>query len=244
MKRKIFLITFCFFLFLFPISVFSIEENLTKTATTSSQSSPEGKVNQAIKNLKEKIATKVAELSKKNKRTITGLVKNKEEKNLQILFENKNYSINTDDLMTKFYQITGNSQKEITLKEINKDDYLIILGSEIDNLINADFIYKQEQYLVETGKITEINKNDYSVSVITNNKIEYILDVELKTKQLMMDIKTFQALTTGFSKLKIGDNIHFISYQPKTKTNRVSLIRYLIIPQEYFLMPETTKSAK
>lgn len=235
-----FSIIFLFYLILHG-KVFSQEKNSEKLATPSPSITNDVKIDQSIKNLKEKIATKVAEITKKNKKIIAGLLKKTKDKTLQLKKENLDITVSFDELTTKFYQIKSNSLREIEKKDLANENYLLVVGSEFDNLLTADAIYQYQPYFVGSGKITEINKNDYSFAVITPEKETYIFDVETSTKQQIMDIKTYQVQSAGFSKLKVGDAIHFVSYLPDNNSKRASLIRYLLIPQEYFIIPSEKK---
>lgn len=90
---------------------------------------------------------------------------------------------------------------------------------------------------MKSGKITEVNKDDYYIKVITSTKDTITLDIENATSMTMMDIKSLEAAKVGFSKLKEGDTIHFTVKRTgdEKEQNRYSAERLLIIPQEYFL---------
>jgi hypothetical protein len=90
-------------------------------------------------------------------------------------------------------------------------------------------------YAVLSGKITDINKDDFSIKVSTTDKDTYTLDIENSTNQTLMDIKTLELDKIGFSKLKEGDTIHFVIKKTGTeKEKRFTAIKLVIIPQEYF----------
>ncbi|MDH7476390.1 MAG: hypothetical protein QHH09_02880 [Microgenomates group bacterium] len=187
---------------------------------------------------KEKIATKVAELVKEEKKAFAGRIISFKDNFIEIKKdENTTYSIKIDTTLTKIYQITGQGKKEITLDDLNKDDYIIVTGPLIDKTVNANYIYVDEQFTVLAGKIIETNTEDYSIKVSTLAKEDYILDIETSTKMNMINVKTLEIEKTGFSKLKNNDRVVFVIKKgaKKEEKNRFSASKILVIPQEYFL---------
>lgn len=190
---------------------------------------------ETIKSLKDKIATKVAELRQKNKKIVSGVISKKEGNNIELKSEEKIYKVVTDELLTIYYLITNNSQREIKAQDLTKGDFIIAVGPLVEDSINANYIYKDQPYLVALGKVLEVNKENYYLKVETTGKDEYIVDIEVSTKQQILDIKTLTPVPSGFSKIKEGDFIHFSAKKPETeKSSRISASRILIVPQEYF----------
>src|SRR3989338_3375927 len=191
----------------------------TKTLLPSPEASasPTTVVDRDIQQLKDKIGNKVLEIRKKN---------NNGEEN-QIKF---------DDTLTKYFKITGAQKKEIKVDDIKKNDYAIVSGVVTDNIITANVVLIDEKFLVDSGKITEINKDNYNIKVLTSDKNTYSLDFETNTKQYMINIKTLLKETVGFSKLKEGDTVHFVVKKTgDEKNNNYSALKIMIIPQEYFI---------
>lgn len=205
------------------------------TATIVPTSSQEEK---EIDKLKEKIATKVAELKKQNQQVFTGYITKITDIGFKIKTnDDKEYEIKIDSLLSKLYQIVGTTKEEIKQKDLKTDLYVIITGPLIDKTVNANYIYADEEYFVGVGKITQINKDDLSFQIITTEKETYTLDVEGTTKQQMLNIKTQEIEKSGFSKLKEGDSLHFVfkkTAKDKDKS-RFSAQRLFLLPQEYFI---------
>lgn len=208
----------------------------TKTASASASSEEKD-----VRQLREKIAQKVEEM-KKDERAYTGVVTKKQDRSLEILVVDgvveKKYTVNIDDTLTKLYKIGGTSKKEIKLSDIETGNYVIVLGQMLDNKIEADELSIDEQFIVRSGKISELSKSDYYYKIITFDKEEYTLDIQSLTKQFMMNVKTKEIEKTGFSKVKEGDNIHFVVSKTNPgeskEKNRFDAVRILIIPQEFF----------
>ncbi|MFQ5452212.1 MAG: hypothetical protein ACE5DQ_01490, partial [Candidatus Paceibacterota bacterium] len=79
---------------------------------------------------------------------------------------------------------------------------------------------------------------------VTTEKADLTLDVEKSTVQRILNTETIKLESTGFSKFKAGDRIHFVIKKPKKDgEKRASAIRIIIIPQEYFTKIDTKKSS-
>lgn len=193
--------------------------------------------NSAIENLKEKVANKVEELRKKNNRAIAGFVLKISKTSIQIKTPaNDDYEVKLDETLTKYYKVLGTTQEESKLSDIGKGDYIIVTGVITDKIINANSVFTDEAYLVESGKITQVDKDNYILKVITTDKTIYSLSIETTTKQQIINIKTLEAEGTGFSKIKEGDSVHFTAKIKGTeKNNEYQAGKILIIPQEYFI---------
>ena len=109
----------------------------------------------------------------------------------------------------------------------------------VDNVITANVVLIDENFLVNSGKITEVDKENYNIKVLTSDKNTYNLNIETYTKQFMVNIKTLGIEGVGFSKIKEGDTVHFvvkkIGNPPAGGNNNYSATKILIIPQEYFI---------
>lgn len=204
------------------------------TAATPTISSNEQK---DIQSLKDKIATKVAELREKNNKAISGFIQSISNNTLKIKTSNNDqYNVKIDSQLTKFYQIVGSQKKEINFEQIKKGSYIIATGLINDKTIDANIIYIDELFELGSGKVTEVNRTEYFIRVMTLEKDNVTLDTETFTKQQMVNIKTLNLERVGFSKIKEGDTIHYaiqVTGQEK-EPNRFAAQKIVIIPQEYF----------
>ncbi|OGK20630.1 hypothetical protein A3C23_05550 [Candidatus Roizmanbacteria bacterium RIFCSPHIGHO2_02_FULL_37_13b] len=246
-KNQYLLIGIIITLLLIKVNAFTYAQNLSPTEKITSISpsespkttlkpTPTTKEDENIQTLKDKIATKVAELREKNRTIIIGYLQKNDNNTLLVKDEKEiEYKITVDSDLTKIYTITGNAQKEIKLKDLINSSYLIISGTKIDDSISANIIYVDKQYFVASGKIIEVNTDDKTIGVLTTDKEQYILDVETKTKQAILNVKTLDSQKGGFSKIKVGDTLHFVAMRLKDeKTGRNKAIRLLLVPQEFF----------
>lgn len=213
----------------------SAQTKTTDTPTPTTKNSKETPQQSAIDDLKKKVESKVSQLKNSNKKTIAGYVTAVSDKKVSIQSDTDSYDIDIDKDVTTVYKINGTSTSEVEASTIKKDDYLLINGPEIGKSVTANAIYIDEHYISKSGKIIEVNSDNYYIKVTTLEKDTITLDIERGTTDQMLDIKTLKLDTVGFSKLKEGDNIHFTAKKGAGKDdNRYSAIKTIIIPQEYF----------
>ena len=193
-------------------------------------------VDKDIQQLKDKIANKVLEIRKQNNKAISGFVLKVDGNSMKLSNSGEVNQVKFDDTLTKVFKVLGTTKKEIKTGDIEKNDYAIVSGVVADNIITANVVLIDENFLVDSGKITEINKEAYNIKVLTSDKNTYSLDIETGTKQYMVNIKTLLKETIGFSKLKEGDTVHFVVKKTfSEKNNDYSAFKIMIIPQEYFI---------
>lgn len=235
MIKKYFITAILIIIILFVSYTPSIIQAQDQTATDE----PTPKVDVSIKSLKDKIAQKVEELTKNNKKIIAGYITKKEKEIMELknLDNSQNAIIKViiDESVTQLYSFLSGTKKPAQASEFAKDDFVMVSGPFIDNTINANSIYKAQAYEVKSGKITDVDKKEFTITVITTEKDVYTLDIEQYTKQRQMDIQTLLINAIGFSKLTQGDTIHFAIKKTENKKNiRTSALRILVIPQSYF----------
>ena len=229
MKKKLF-----FILIIISLIFIRRSQHLLAREKISSVSASDEK---QIVELKEKVASKVAQLKRENAQGVSGYIT--EIKNESFFIQNQKgdiFQINTDPIITKYYQIINNQRKEIDKKALSKDQYVIIDGIINGNQIEANAIHIDDYFLISSGQVIEINKNEYWIKVLTLEKESLILDIETYTKKFLLNIKNLELENIGFSKIKEGDNVHFVIKKQELKpVERASAFRLIVIPQEFFL---------
>lgn len=219
-------------------TVIAISPTSEPTKTASMAATPEEKGTQ---HLLETLKSKAEEIQKKDQRAYVGIISKIKDSLVDIKaiegVDEKAYSIKIDDTLTHLYHIVGAKTKEIKKSDIGEGDYIIVTGQMLDNTVEANEVYVDEQYLVKTATISEISKTDYYLKVITYDKDEYTLDIQNSTRQFMLNVKTKEIESIGFSKMKEGDSVHFVVSKTNPGTskekNRYDAIRVLVIPQEF-----------
>lgn len=233
--KKIIVISFAIFLaVVIQSNVFAqIKVTPTPGITITPTKNPQ---NKQIDDFKEKLASQVAKLSEKNKKAVAGIVESVNDKKIKVKTDDEGeYDVKIDPELTKYYVIVGAGKQEKDLSTLKKDAYVIVGGTLVDRVIDGNVIYQDEQFIVDTGKITSVNTDDNSLDIVTLAKENYTLDIETTTKMQIMDIKSLELGKTGISKIKEGDSIHFVAKKATKIKNRFSAVRILIVPQEYFI---------
>lgn len=201
------------------------------------QSTSSSIINKSIELLKQRIATSVAKIEKSVSKLNIGHITKKDKSVIEIKTkESKVFKVTLDPTITKVYTFSGSAKKEIKAEDLEMNDYVIISGPPLENSITANNIYRDVEYIVSSGKVTEVNATDFTIKVITVDKDNYTLNIENSTKQQLLDIKTNTLNATGFSKIKVGDTIHFVAQKPSDiQKMEVSTDKIIVIPQEYFM---------
>lgn len=189
-----------------------------------------------IQNFKEKLASKVAELQKKEDKALSGFLILKKDKSLTIETTDKEqFSVELDDLLTKYFQVNVSVLKEITLDNFEVDDYIIITGPISGKVITANNVYKDENFTSGSGIVSDTGQGDFALKVVTLENETLTIDIETATKRKILNIKTLKLEDVGFSKIKTGDVLHFFYKKISNKDEKkYSATKILVIPQEYF----------
>lgn len=227
--EKVLLSCFCAYLCVVPV--------LALEATGSATSA----LDKGAKQLIEKLATKAEETRKKDQKAYVGLITKIDDSIMTVSSvsgaDEKKYSIRIDDTLTALFRIVGTTKKEIKKSDLNIGDYVIVTGLMLNDTLEAIEVYIDEQFIVETAKITELSKSDFYLKVITYDKDEYTLDIQSSTRQFMLNAKTKEIEKSGFSKIKEGDTVHFVVSKTNPgeskEKNRYEAVRILVIPQEF-----------
>ena len=215
--------------FAFAIPVYSQSPSPTVTSTN---------VDEDVTKLKEKVAEKVQELKENNKKAVAGYIKDIKDNTVKITISDRtDVDAEIDETLTSFYDIASGKIQDRKQNDFKVGDYIFVTGPEIGQSLNANEIYKDKEFKVFSGKISEVDSAKFTVSVVSIDKITYTLDIEKGTKQELLNIKTLKTEKIGFSKLKEGDSVHVVvEADPKDpKQTSFSADRLLVIPNEYFL---------
>ena len=200
------------------------------------------KVQSQIDELKDRIASRVAELKLVEKRGIIGTVT--DISNTQITLtdvKGDTRFIDVDEL-TKFEGATRNDSFGIS--DIKKGAALGVLGlynkqsrrllaRGIDVITVPQFIH---------GVVTSLDSENFSLTVVSDKNDKAIVDIEATTKTF--SYTKAQGITrAGFSKIKESQNITVVGFPDKQNKDRVVALRILIFPDipknPKIVLPET-----
>ena len=194
-------------------------------------------IEKEVDKLKDKIAEQVEELNVNNK-AIAGIIQDIVGDSIFIINnDGQRVEASVDETLTSYYEVSGTQLKELKAEDFEIDEYVFVTGPEIGETITANAVYKDTPYRVFSGKIVEVNEDDFTVRIAAIDKSTYVLDVETGTDVLLMDIDTLETTKIGFSKLKEGDAVHaVIELDPAApEKTQYPAEKLLIIPNEYFI---------
>lgn len=183
-----------------------------------------------IEILKEKIATKVAEIREKEKGAIGGTIKKVSTSTITIATAKGDQTISFLDDVT-YYSLKEGTKKETSAKMIKEQEFITVFGyyDQEKTTLAAKYIYFESPSLHIYGKIVDIDKTNYTIT-LKEKQGETVVDVEKYTQTSLFDRKKKNFATSGFSKMKIGNIAHILALpNPETENRRVSAKKIYIL---------------
>lgn len=182
-----------------------------------------------LDNLKERLATKVAELRNVTPKALSGAVLSLSVNSAMIETAVKNYKIEYEDEV-KVAQILNGKRTDLSIDDLEKSDKVTVFGAfdESLDLLKAKYIFIESKKLITrlTGVITDIDREEFTITLQTSDGKPMTVDIEKTTKSTAWN-STDGIAKIGFSKMSIGDSLHVLgTLDPKKDTN-ISAIRIL-----------------
>lgn len=189
----------------------------TGQAFAATTAQPTGANNQTLNNqinqLKDKIASRVSQLNLVEKRGIIGTIQDVNSSKVTLLdTKGENRYIDIDEI-TKFSSAAGSG---ITVSDLKKGMEISVLGiyNKESQRILARFVSVTSVPTRYNGEITSIDKQNYRITMMTDDQKSQNVDIESTTK--VSSYTPDAGLTRyGFSKLSVGDRIEAIGYPDK-----------------------------
>lgn len=185
-------------------------------------------IDQQINNLKDKIASKVAQLKLVEKRGIIGTVTDASDTQITIKDMDGNQHFIDVDELTKF---DSSGQKNFGISDVTKNMKLGILGlyNKESRRILARFVTVQVLPTYIHGAIADMDKKNYTVTVAQDDGIQATIEIEDITKTTSYD-STGAPTKSGFSKLQVGERIYVAGYPDKQDAKQLIASRILVFP--------------
>jgi hypothetical protein len=226
MKKYFLIISFTILFLLAKQQVLAI----TTTPTPQPSEEPVSeKFTEQINNLKEKIASRVAELRLVEKRGIIGTVTDVSGTQITLLDINKQIRIIDVDELTKFSSVDEDDD-EFGISDIKKGDIISIIGlyNKDSRRLLARFIETTITPIFISGTISAIDEDEFTVTVKTVENKDFIVDIE-KTTKTAEYLKEDGLTKSGFSNMELGKRIYVVGYVSKTDKNRISATRITLL---------------
>lgn len=196
---------------------------------TSTPPIPQDTTEQQINQLKERIASRVAELKLVERRGIMGTVTEVTDTQITLGDAQDNTRFVDVDELTKF---SSPSVKEgFGISDIKKGTGVGILGlyNKQSKRILARFVDVVSQPKRIHGAVSSVDNENFTISITSENKDKTVVDIETVTKTFSFT-KASGLARSGFSKIKLGQNIVAVGfYDIKNKTHLIAS-RIIIFP--------------
>lgn len=185
------------------------------------------KITNKVDALKNKVASRVAELNLVERRGIMGIVEDVSDTQITIIdLNNKTRIIDVDEL-TKFSSEEDDSFGISDIKKGSKISALGLYNKESHRLL-ARFVNEKNLPLFLHGIISEIDEDKFTVTLLTEDGKEYMVDVENITKTFSYDDGELES--SGFSKIEKMQNSIVIGFLDPKENNRLTASRIITFP--------------
>lgn len=227
--KKYFLVFFSLFAYFFLLIANVYAQSTSSAKPQPTRKTEESIIDKEINNLKDKIASKVAELRLVEKRGIIGGVK--ETTNTQISLSDiagNTRFVDVDEL-TKF--ASPSAKSSFGISDLAKGTTVGVLGlyNKQSRRTLARFINVLYLPQVVIGHSVRIDSENFVIYVSTPNQEEVAVDIEATTKTHNYT-KADGQQRSGFSKIKENQKIYVIGFPNKTEKNRVTADRIIVFP--------------
>ncbi|MBI4130513.1 hypothetical protein HY468_04305 [Candidatus Roizmanbacteria bacterium] len=237
MKKTLIIISLIFVLVLCAVTSIAVaQEEVSPTPTGTEDISPEeeNSLKQKILDLKERLATRVAQLQEQNRRAFYGVVKSKDDDSLTITYKDKTMPVVLTESVTIQSKDMKGKQKDVKKDTITVGQSIFAFGTlDLDQkTLLATKILLQEQPTISAGLVTDVDTKEGSFTVEGKDGTT-ILDYEINTHcvRYEKDLDEDKQLTTcGLSKIEKGDRVYLRIQPDATELSRGVALRILVIP--------------
>lgn len=219
--KKIFLI-FLFVFLIVPQATFGQSPSPSEDADDSVVSAEE-KVDQ----IKDKVTSKVAKLKLVEKKGIVGTVDSVSANEIRINDLNDKTRIIEVDELTKYSSGDDATFDLSSIKEGTKISAIGLYNKDSGKLL-ARFINEISIPVFLNGVISDKNKQDFTVTLSTEDEINYIVDIENITKSFSFSDGELD--TSGFTKIEPMQNAIIIGFPDSKDENRITATRIITFP--------------
>jgi hypothetical protein len=202
---------------------------LTLPSTAFAQTAtPAGDKANKLEELKDRLATVVAELRQTQRRAISGTIKSTSITTAVIETETKDLKIELIDELSVFQMIKG-KRTALTVDDLAAGDFVTVFG-EYDTtleLLKAKVIFIQSPLpALLSGKVSKVDAKAFTLTLETKEGPIYTVDIEkATTTQTWTGEEALEK--SGFSQITVGDIVHVAGTLVAKQTDRISALRIL-----------------
>lgn len=204
-----------------------------------------------IEDLKDRLATKVAQLRTSERRAIYGTVKSTSITSFIVETKMKDVKIELTDEI-KVIQYLKGKRTALTTDDVAKGDSVSVFGSYDTtlDLLKASFVFIQGPIQERiSGMVTARDEKEFAITITTPQGQTYTIDIEKATKTLAWDREKKEIVKSGFSKIASGSIIHVVGTAVPKQEHRISADRILDVgnlnvPAGQAIQPSPTPTEK
>jgi hypothetical protein len=223
MKKKIFI--FILFVSLLTPNI-TFAQSPTKSLTPTPIEETIEEIDEKVDLLKNKVASRVAELNLVEKRGFIGTIKSISDSQITVTdLNNKNRIIQIDEL-TKYSSSKNENFTKSNIKVGSKISALGLYNKDSKKLL-ARFINEISIPVFISGVVNEKNDKEFTIKITTTDNKEYFVDIENITKTY--ELSNDELETSGFSKIKKMQNIFIVGFPDIDEENRISATKAIIV---------------
>lgn len=228
--KKFFLIIFSLLLL---ASAYHIPARAISPTPAAEESTPTPKLDlEKIKELKDKVASKVSELRQKKKILLSGKIKTVKEDNITLTTDTGDKVVNFDKTTKYFWTKTSGTVMKINSGNLSEGDDFAVLAEGYDNeaLSAIIMIGKINTFLIE-GQIKSLNAVDKTFKIaIKDKETELLISVTEATDiSILSSGNDFK--TGKFGNLAKGGKVLIRGNYANSKNQDIQAKRILIFPQ-------------
>lgn len=215
-----------FILYTFLYLILNISAN---AATPSGTLTPKEENPEVISDLKERIASRVAQLKLVEKKGVIGTVSDVSQTQLTVIDLKGNTKFIDVDELTKFSSPSAGASFGIS--DITKDSKIGIIGlyNKQSRRVLARFIDVAIYPKFLHGQILSIDEDNFALDIVTDDGKQVTVDVEKTTKTLSYTKET-DLVRSGFSKITEGERIIVVGFPDIKDKGKIIASRVLVFP--------------
>ena len=215
---------------LFLILALSVTKNAYAAATPTPATTPTQGDIQQIDDLKNRIASRVAQLKLVEKKGIIGTVTDATNSQITLTDVNGNIRFIDVDELTKFSNPNA-SGTSFGISDIDKNMKLGVLG--LYNKQSRRILARQVSVLtmpkILIGAVSSIDSKNFNFYIISEDNKQTFIDVETVTKTYSYSSGA-ALVSAGFSKIKVDESVIIIGYPDKQNPDHILASRTLLFP--------------
>ncbi len=187
-------------------------------------------VQKQIDQLKDRIASRVAQLNLVEKRGIIGNVTDVTDTQITLSDVNGNTRFVDVDELTKFNG--PKSTQSFGISDVKKNQTLGVLG--LYNKQSRRLLARSVDVIVVPkmiqGFVASVDSENFIINIVTDKNEQLQVEVETTTKTLSYDRSKKDVVRSGFSKIKGQQSIFVVGFTDKTIKNKINADRIIILP--------------